>query len=193
MKIHEYTEFLLEFFKGFGYIGAFFMAFSEAFIAFLPLNLIVITNVTNYGIGLGFLLSWLGATIGSFLLFLLVRYFLSDWFMNTKYIKSSKLAPKVFKWIDEKGLWFVLILMSIPVLAQFFISIVCALSKFRKREYLFAIAVARAVMIGSFAFLGESIHNIHDNPLQLVFSILVIAGIALLGKVVQKKYFKEEV
>lgn len=188
-EILNFADTILEFLKGFGYFGAFAMAFSEALIAFLPLNLIVITNVTNYGIGLGFLLSWLGATTGSIFLFLMVRYFLADWFLNTKYIKSSKIVPKVFQWIDDKGLWFVLILMSIPVLAQFFISIVCALSKLKKLEYMFAIALARAFMIGSFAFLGESINNIHENPLQLVMSILVLVGIALLGKFIQKKYF----
>lgn len=64
---------LIDQYRSFGPLPGILLPLLEAFLPFLPLFLFVLANANAFGLGLGFLYSWIGASVGALLVFLLVR------------------------------------------------------------------------------------------------------------------------
>lgn len=60
-------------YRSFGVIPGIVLPMAEAFLPFLPLFVFVMANAAAFGLWKGFLISWIGTSVGSLLVFLLVR------------------------------------------------------------------------------------------------------------------------
>ena len=73
MEFTEYSEFFLKYIETWGPVAGILFPVMEAFFPILPLVGFVIINVAAFGFFFGYLYSWIGNCLGSFLLFLLLR------------------------------------------------------------------------------------------------------------------------
>ena len=60
----------LQEYKSFGPIPGFLLVVLEAFLPFLPLIVIVLTNAAAFGLWYGFIISWSGSVVGAKIVFL---------------------------------------------------------------------------------------------------------------------------
>lgn len=183
---------LLTYLGSLGIVGAIAMPFIESVIPMIPLNVIILGNVGNYGLMGGFLLSYVGSVVGTITVFLFIRYFITDWFLNLKFIKNNEQLPKIFNWIEAKGIWVLMILMIIPIFPHSLINYACALSTMKKREFYAAMMAAKAFSIGFYAFLGDSLFHIFDNPKPFMFALFVLVCIMVISHFIQQKFMKED-
>src|SRR5690625_7524118 len=78
------------------------LPFIEAFLPFLPLFVFVFANAAAYGLLKGFLLSWAGSTLGSILVFIIIRK-LGNRKVFMK-IRDNKQVTKVTTWLTRHGI-----------------------------------------------------------------------------------------
>lgn len=167
-----------------GIIVGFVLVVAEAFLPFLPLFAIVIINLNSYGIVLGFLTSYSGTVLGSYLVFLTIRYFLRK--PAQRYIARHQGLGKMLKFIDRKGFVFLVILLSLPFTPSSVINVIAALSNLRKSVYLLILVVAKAIMILLMSVVGYDITSFFTSPLQLTISIVFLVLLYFFSKWYQK-------
>ena len=73
VELIEYTEIINKYIAMWGPVAGVLLPTLEAFFPILPLVGFVIINVAAFGFFFGYLYSWIGNCLGSFLLFLLLR------------------------------------------------------------------------------------------------------------------------
>src|SRR5690625_5160091 len=106
-KFFEYEQFdeyimkLLDNYEKLGPLPGILLPFIEAFLPFLPLVVFVIANGAAYGLLKGFLYSWIGTSIGSILVFIVIRK-LGKKRIFTK-IRENKQVHKVTVWLERHG------------------------------------------------------------------------------------------
>ncbi|WP_246094959.1 TVP38/TMEM64 family protein [Salinicoccus cyprini] len=180
----EGLESLFEEVEAIGIIVGFLLAMAEAFLPFLPLFAIVIINLNSYGLILGFLTSYSATVLGSYLVFLTVRYFLRK--PAQKYIVKHEKLSSMLRFVDHKGFAFLLILLSIPFTPSSVINVIAALSNLRKSVYLCILIVAKAIMILLMSVVGYDITSFFTSPLQLTISIVFLVLLYFFSKWYQK-------
>ncbi|MFC3420168.1 TVP38/TMEM64 family protein [Salinicoccus hispanicus] len=184
LTTQEGLESLFEDVESLGIIVGFLLTLGEAFLPFLPLFAIVIINLNSYGIVLGFLTSYAGTVLGSYLVFLTVRYFLRK--PAQRYIVKHERLGKMLKFVDQKGFVFLLILLSIPFTPSSVINVIAALSNLRKSVYLCILVVAKAIMILLMSVVGYDITSFFTSPLQLTISIVFLVLLYFFSKWYQR-------
>lgn len=70
---YEYWELMLNEIRSLGMFAGVGLAMLEAFFPPLPLVVFVTINITAFGFGLGYFYSWLGSSVGSIIVFLLIK------------------------------------------------------------------------------------------------------------------------
>src|SRR5699024_9350577 len=104
LKENEFLEFvqqLLNDYEKLGPLPGILMPFIEAFLPFLPLFVFVLANSAAYGLLKGFLYSWIGASLGSLAVFLIIRE-LGNKKLFIK-IREHKQVRRVTGWVEERG------------------------------------------------------------------------------------------
>ncbi|MGD9569550.1 MAG: TVP38/TMEM64 family protein [Sedimentibacter sp.] len=157
----------------------------EAFIPILPLVGFVIINVAVFGFFFGYLYSWIGNCIGSFLLFLFIRKLGGKKFEAK--IQKSKYKGTLEK-IKKKNLTVLFYLYCFPFTPSFLISGTAALANMDTRLFLITMLPSKFVMILSLAFIGENISSFFKNPLKSILYILFILLINFISKKLFEKY-----
>lgn len=183
--------FWLEFIQGFkdlGPLAPIFLALLESIIPALPLIVIVSFNVTAYGLGLGFVYSWLGSFIGSTMMFLFYRKGFHAWFARLSSNKKgiSKIVVSVNKHVGNV----LFVLTSLPFTPNFLINLVYGLSNIDTKYFIVTIFFSKLLMIGSMALFGHSLTQITDNPVYLLLSILGMFILYLISKKMADKYLE---
>ncbi len=157
----------------------------EAFIPVLPLIGFVIINVAAFGFVLGYLYSWMGNCIGSFLLFLFIRKVGGKKFEEK--IKKSKYKGTLEK-IKKREVTVLFYLYCFPFTPSFLISGTAALANMDTQIFLITMIPAKFVMILSLAFIGENVSSFFINPLKSVLYIMIILLINYISKKLIQKY-----
>ena len=183
-------ERLLVFYEALGPLPGILLPFIEALLPFLPLMAIVVTNAAAYGLLEGFLYSWLGATFGAIVVFLVIRRFrhvkLLAW------IHSHRQVRRVTGWLERRGFGPLFILLCFPFSPSSVINLVAALSGVSFFQFVLAILLGKAVMIFSIAYVGDSLTSFAEHPVR---TILVGVGIMLfwlLGKQIERRMQKND-
>lgn len=158
-----------------GFLIGFLLVFMESFLPFLPLFIIVVVNINAYGFILGSLISYSGTVLGSYLVFLLMRYFFRK--PAQKYIAKHKRLASLLDFVDRRGFVFLFILLSLPFTPTSVINVIAALSNLKKVVYLYILLVAKAIMILTMAVVGYDVTSFFNSPLRLT---LTIAGLVLI-------------
>ncbi len=159
-------------FKSFGIIIAFILPFLEAFLPILPIVVFAVVNSNAYGIIPGFLLTWSGAMIGAYVVFLIIRHF-----ADSRLIKKITGRPKVHRFIESvnnRGAIPLMILLCFPFTPSSLINIVAALSKIRQHEYLVVVGVGKAVMLIILSFIGSDIRSFFVQPQKSALVVLLL-------------------
>lgn len=165
-----------------------FLTMLEAFIPVIPLVVVVVANVNAYGVLLGITISWIGAVIGAYALFLVVRRFGRHPRLR-RFVQNNRVQTLI-KWVDMKGLAPILVLLCFPFSPAVVINIVAGLSNIRKYYYLVALLIGKFVMIVITGVLGYDLRAILTDPIKLILVLVCVVLLWLLGKWVEKKLNK---
>ncbi len=157
----------------------------EAFFPILPLVGFVIINVAVFGFFFGYLYSWIGNCIGSFLLFLFIRR-VGGKRLETR-IQNSRYKGTLEK-IKKKNLTVLFFLYCFPFTPSFLISGAAALANMNTQRFLITMLPSKFVMILSLAFIGENVRSFFEDPIKSVLYILFILFVNLLSKKLFEKY-----
>ncbi|TLS37887.1 TVP38/TMEM64 family protein [Pseudalkalibacillus caeni] len=168
---------LLEQYRALGPLPGIFLPMLEALLPILPLFLFVAGNAAAYGFWLGFLFSWIGATLGALLVFLVVRRLAQQRLM--KFIARHEKIQKSLNWVERHGFGMVFLLLCFPFTPSAFINVVAGLSRMSVKSFILAVVLGKMVMIAIVSFIGHDFLSLIQKPIELVLiglAILVLWG-----------------
>lgn len=180
---------IFEQFEQFGILVGFFLVVLEAFIPILPLFVIVILNINSYGIIVGFLVSYTATVTGSFLVFLVVRFFFRD--TAQRYIHKRENLEKMLRFVDERGFTFAFIMLALPFAPTSIVNIIAALSNMKSQVYLLILVMAKLIMIASITFVGYDIVSFFNSPVRLIVSLVSLVLLYVFSKWYQRYITKK--
>ena len=185
MEFAEYSEILTNYVESWGLVAGILLPVIEAFFPMLPLVGFVIINVAAFGFILGYLYSWIGNCLGSFLLFLLLRKVGAR--KTNEKISRSKYRHTLEK-VKKKQLNVLFLLYCFPFTPSFLLSGAAALADMRTEMFLAILLPSKFVMLLSLAFIGENVSSFFENPARSIFFIIFILLLNLLVKYMLEKY-----
>jgi len=191
---HTYVTFasiekLLEGYRGFGPFLGILLPGLEAFLPFLPLIVFVLANAAAYGFALGFLLSWVGTCLGSFIVFIVVRRIATKRLKQS--LQRSQKIQSMLQWIERHGFGLVFFVLSIPFTPSSLINVVAGLSNLSLRSFALAVMLGKMVMIGIITFIGTDWKNIVSDPSRIIPVIVGLVVFWGVGKWIEKTLNKK--
>ena len=172
-------------YRSLGPIIGFLLPFIEAFLPFLPLFVFVFANASAYGLWIGFLLSWAGTTVGSYLVFLIIRKYGRARFL--RFMTKHERVQKLIKWIEKNGFGPLFLLLCFPFSPSALVNVVAGLSDMKKKTYLWALLAGKFVMILTISFIGYDIKALITQPIRTAIVIAVIVLLWLIGKQIENR------
>jgi len=188
IKNEELDEFIIQLLNDYEKLGplpGILLPFIEAFLPFLPLFVFILANSVAYGLFKGFLYSWLGTSLGSILVFIIIRQLGDKRAFKT--IRRNKQVQKVTTWVERHGFGPLFLLLCFPFSPSSVINVVAGLSRISTSQFVLAVLLGKSIMVFSISYIGSSLLSFAKNPLK---TILVGVGIILfwiVGKYVEKK------
>lgn len=157
----------------------------EAFLPFLPLVVFVVANASAYGLWLGFLYSWIGVSIGAFLVFLIARRL--SYRYGDRIRKRYPKAEKFFEFVERKGFTPIFLLSCFPFSPSIIVNVAAGMSRIPLHTFLVAVLLGKAVMIFTLSFLGHDLKAMVDNPWRIVMAIAVLILLWLGGRKLESR------
>lgn len=186
----DYVVDLLDTYEKLGPLPGILLPFSEAFLPFLPLFVFVLANGAAYGLFKGFLYSWIGSSIGSICVFLLIRHLGNKKFLQK--IKKNRQVIRVMDFVERRGFGLLFILLCFPFSPSSIINVVAGLSNVRKQTFIIAVLLGKAVMVFSIAYIGSSIVEFAKHPVKTIIVVICITIFWIFGKYLEQKLTKFE-
>jgi len=174
---------IIKSYKAFGPIPGILLPLLEAFLPFLPLVVFVIANTNAFGLWLGFLLTWLGSTIGAILVFLVIRKY--GHIRLLSFIKRNKQVKKLTKWLDVHGFGPIFLMLCFPFTPSAVVNIVAGLSHISRSQYIFAVMSGKLVMIFTISYVGHDIVSLITNPGRTAIIAVIIFVLWYVGKKIE--------
>ncbi|MFC5464701.1 TVP38/TMEM64 family protein [Lederbergia graminis] len=193
MDFHSITEWftmeklveLIEQYRALGPLPSLLLPMLEAFLPFLPLFLFVMASANAFGLGWGFLFSWIGASVGALLVFLLVRRYGDA--RVFQFLRRSKKVKSLTSWVERHGFGPLFILLCFPFTPSAVVNIVAGMSKINIYQYMLAVLAGKAVMIFTLSFIGHDIVSLIKHPLRTAIVLVIIVILWFVGKQVEGK------
>ena len=179
----EYILELIKSYQAFGPIPGILLPILEAFLPFLPLVVFVIANTNAFGLWLGFLLTWIGSTVGAILVFLVIRKYGHTRLLS--FIKRNKQVKKLTKWLDIHGFGPIFLLLCFPFTPSAVVNIVAGLSSISRSKYIFAVLAGKLVMIFTISYVGHDIVSLFTNPGRTAVIAVIIFVLWYIGKKIE--------
>lgn len=193
LETQEFNEViiaLLNDYEQLGPIPGIMLPFVEAFLPFLPLVVFVIANGAAYGLLKGFFYSWIGSSLGSILVFLIIRRLGDKRVFRA--IRKNKQVKKVTNWLERHGFGPLFLLLCFPFSPSSVINVVSGLSKISTQQFILAVLLGKSVMIFSIAYIGSSIVEFAKNPVRTIVVGIGIMLFWMIGKYIEKRLQKIE-
>lgn len=184
----EDFEQLLHKFEALGPLPGVFAAWLESLLPFLPLVAILVANVNIYGLGEGFLLSWVGVLGGALTVFWLVRRFGGR--LRHFVERKSPRSTRLIHWLERHGFMPIFLLSCFPFTPSFLVNFVSGISKVPFHTFLIATALGKGVMILIVSVAGYDLGDLFKQPWKLVLIVAIFGLLALTGRKIESKYFK---
>jgi uncharacterized membrane protein YdjX (TVP38/TMEM64 family) len=181
---------LIEKYRSFGPLPGILLPLLEAFFPFLPLFLFVMANASAFGLWLGFLFSWIGASGGALIVFLLVRKFGQKRILN--FLKKHPQVQKLMVWVENHGFGPLFLLLCFPFTPSAVVNIVAGLSKISIAQYMLAVLTGKVVMIFTISFVGYDIHSLITQPVRTAIVGFVIVLLWYIGKRIEARLNRVE-
>src|SRR5690606_1463134 len=128
---------LIDKYRSFGLLPGILLPLLEAFLPFLPLFLFVMANANAFGLGWGFLLSGLGASLGSLLVCLLIRIYEDTRVLL--FLQRNKNVQNLTAWFERRGFGLLFFLLCFHLTPSAIVNIVAGLSKINVYHYILAV------------------------------------------------------
>lgn len=182
----EFWESVFASFRILGPLAPILLAAVESLIPALPLIAIVTLNVAAHGMVLGFLYSWIGASLGSTLVFLFYRKIVKKLFLKliNKYNKVRKARDWV-NGVNPKALFAIAVL---PFTPSSFLNLAFGISDFDERKYLCIMITAKAIMILLLSLFGQSLVKALETPVFIILAVLLAVVLYIISKKVSKDH-----
>ncbi|ASS67172.1 MULTISPECIES: TVP38/TMEM64 family protein [unclassified Paenibacillus] len=180
----QQLEHSLQQFSSYGPLPGILLPLAEAFMPFLPLFLFIAANANIYGLGWGFLYSWIGVSAGSICVFWIARSMgggLGMWL--------ERRFPRVgvfFDWLERRGFTPIFLLACFPFSPSVLVNIASGLSSVPFRTFFVAVVLGKAVMIFIISLLSFNIGDL--APWRIVLAVCVIVVMWLGGKRLETRY-----
>ncbi|OXS57051.1 putative membrane protein YdjX (TVP38/TMEM64 family) [Bacillus sp. V-88] len=171
---------LIQQYRSFGPIPGILLPLLEAFLPFLPLVVFVTANANAFGLWWGFLFSWIGATLGALIVFLLVRRYGET--RVFRFLRKNKQVNRLTKWVDRHGFGPLFILLCFPFTPSAVVNVVAGLSSISIAQYMLAVVTGKMVMIFTISFIGYDIISLVKQPIRTVIVVTIIFVLWFIGK-----------
>ncbi|MBD7909687.1 TVP38/TMEM64 family protein [Sporosarcina gallistercoris] len=188
LSVDKVTE-LAEQYKAFGPFLGILLPFIESFLPFLPLFVFVFANSAAYGLWLGFILSWGGTVVGSYVVFLIIRKYGQSRLLN--FITKHKRVKKLIMWVESNGFGPLFLFLCFPFTPSALVNLVAGLSNMRKTYYLMILMAGKFVMIFMISFVGYDLKALLTQPIRTAIVGAVILLLWLAGKYVERRLNKK--
>lgn len=159
------------------------LPFIESFLPFLPLVVFVVANASAFGLWFGFLLSWIGTVLGSYLVFLIVRKY--GHHPRLKRITGGEKVQSLIRWVDMKGLSPLFVLLCFPFTPSVLVNIVAGLANIRKKFYLIVLMAGKFVMIFLMSVLGYDLRALISSPVKMILAVVAVIALWGIGKIIE--------
>jgi uncharacterized membrane protein YdjX (TVP38/TMEM64 family) len=176
----------LESYSQFGPLPGLLLPFIESFLPFLPLILIVAANANIYGLGLGFLFSWIGVSAGAICVFLICRALGKN--VKDRLMRRFPKSERFFNWVERRGFTPLFLLACFPFTPSVIITVVSGLSRVPFHTFLLASIMGKAVMIFVISLISFDIGNLVDEPWRIFVSITAVLVMWFGGKSLESRY-----
>ncbi|WP_337104065.1 TVP38/TMEM64 family protein [Paenibacillus sp. YIM B09110] len=176
----------LESYSQLGPLPGLLLPLLESFLPFLPLIVIVAANANIYGLGFGFLFSWIGAAAGALCVFWISRKLgrrFKGWVMR-RFPKSERF----FTWVEHRGFTPLFLLACFPFTPSIIITVVSGISNVPFKTFMLATLLGKAVMIFSISLISFDIGNLIDEPWRIFVTITAVLVMWFGGKKLESRY-----
>ncbi|MBW8350382.1 VTT domain-containing protein, partial [Bacillus sp. IITD106] len=135
--------------------------------------------------GWGFFFSWLGISLGSILVFLLIRRYGNSRLF--RFLQNNKKVHILTGWVERRGFGSLFLLLCFPFTPSSIVNIVAGLSKINIYQYIFAIIGGKAVMIFTLSFIGYDIVSLIKQPIRTGIVLIMIFILWYAGKLTESR------
>jgi uncharacterized membrane protein YdjX (TVP38/TMEM64 family) len=181
---------LIQEYRALGPLPGILLTVLEAFLPFLPLFVFVMANANAFGLWLGFLYSWLGACIGAYLVFSLVRRYGQKRLFA--FLPRHPQVRKLMDWVERHGFGPLFLLLCFPFTPSAVVNIVAGLSKLSRAQYMLAVGIGKMVMIFTISFIGYDIRSLVTQPYRTIIVSIIIFVLWFVGKRIEVRLNKKE-
>lgn len=175
---------LIQLYRELGPIPGILLPLLEAFLPFLPLVVFVTANATAFGLWWGFFFSWIGAVIGAYLVFTVVRKYGQGRFF--RFLQKHKQVQRLMNWVDNHGFSPLFLLLCFPFTPSAIVNIVAGLSRVSFWKYGLAVIGGKMVMIFTISFIGYDIPALIKQPARTVIVFILIFILWFVGKRIER-------
>lgn len=172
-----------------GTIIGLFLPFIESFLPFLPLFAFVFANATAYGLWYGFLLSWVGTSLGSYAVFLVIRKYGHAKIFS--FLTKRKRVEQLIHWIERNGFAPLFLFICFPFTPSALVNLVAGLSNMKKKHYLLTLLAGKFVMILTVSYIGHDVGSLMNNPIKTGVIVALVIILWLIGKRVEVRLNKK--
>jgi uncharacterized membrane protein YdjX (TVP38/TMEM64 family) len=177
---------MLEQYRSFGVFPGIAATLLESFFPVLPMFVFVMANAAAFGLWKGFLISWIGACLGSILVFCLTRKIGQKRFFH--FVSRHRKVRQFMHWIERHGFGPVFLIYCFPFTPSAVVNVVAGLSRMSRQQFILAVLLGKMVMIFTISFIGYDIAALVKRPLRTVAIAVVIAMLWYAGKRVEVKF-----
>lgn len=176
-------------YRALGPLVGLFFPFIESFLPFLPLFVFVFANASAFGLWYGFLLSWVGTSIGSYAVFLVIRRYGQA--RVFRFLTKRERVQKLIKWVDRNGFGPLFLFICFPFTPSALVNLVAALADVKKKHYLFTLLAGKFVMIFTVSYIGADLKALLTQPIRTGIVAVVIVLLWFIGKRLEQRFNKK--
>ncbi|WP_223066165.1 TVP38/TMEM64 family protein [Paenibacillus caui] len=110
------------------------LALIQSFTGIYPFAALIVLNISAIGLIEGLLVSWLTGTLGTIVVYLVCKRFLSDW-IKRKWLGRMKRYEKWQRYMERYGIWTIIVLRTVPVMPNNLICFMASLSSMKFSKY----------------------------------------------------------
>ncbi|WP_256761763.1 TVP38/TMEM64 family protein [Cohnella sp. WQ 127256] len=153
----------------------------------MPFKIIIGILGYSYGTLLGAFISWLAASVGSVIIYLIVKTFFQQ--QGRAYLAKFNRLEKLHQSIEQQPFWTIVIARMIPIVPQSVVNLYAPLLSIRLLTYAIASAVGKIPAMLVYAYIGQ--HFISDKG-RLFMAIGIYILFLLLTYLVYRYWFRKQ-
>lgn len=166
-------------------IICFMLPFIEAIFPILPIIAFIAFNMQNLGLLGGFVVTVLGSTIGTYLVFLVLNLSLGKK-VRVK-VERNPDVLRASRWLEKKGFVFCSLAMGNPFMPTSIFNYAFSLTRIDRKKYFFIVLTSRILLVGVLTLLGAAF-SIEENPIAVLWVLLIYGGAYLMYILLMKLY-----